>query len=468
MRPLLISTSILLTCSTVAQNLVPNGDFEDYVQCPDYVSQIDRASGWFRPTEGTSDYFHACLGVPWSLSVPDNSFGNEPAHSGEGYAGFYCFYSNDATGVPGDDDREYVTHALAEPLVPGNTYAVEFFVSLADASKYAVRDIGALLSMDPPLRSDEFAIQRAPHVTNSSLELLVEKDGWTRIGGCFVADSAYGYITIGNFKPAATTVYTEMSTEYPLTFYSYYFVDDVSVSRMIPPDLGPDRESCEAIVLSVSDPLPTGAYTWNTGATGPSILADTTGIYIVSHTVGGCTLRDFVLVQRMRPLVLLLPNDTIVDLCRQSEVLIGAGGLPPNCTVHWNTGATVGMISVRNAGTYTITAEAPGHCPGEASITVVDSCRTPLYLPNSFTPNGDGVNDHWGPVWNGLVDGRFELWLHDRWGRPVTVLRGTDEVWDGTIDGSPAPEGMYTWRCRTTSTDDVTERTSSGHVLILR
>lgn len=55
---------MVIAFSVGAQNLVPNGDFEDYTQCPDYVSQIDRAVGWFRPTEGTSDYLHACLGVP--------------------------------------------------------------------------------------------------------------------------------------------------------------------------------------------------------------------------------------------------------------------------------------------------------------------------------------------------------------------------------------------------------------------
>lgn len=467
-KTLLIIAFVMLASPSGAQNLVPNGDFEDYTQCPDYVSQIDRASGWFRPTEGTSDYFHACLGVPWSLSVPDNSFGNEAAHSGDGYAGFYCFYANDAAGVPGDDDREYVTHALAQPLVPGSTYAVEFFVSLADASKYAVRDIGALLSMSPPLRSDEFAIEWDPQVTNSTLALMDEKDGWTRINGCFVADSAYGYITIGNFHPAATTAYTEMSTEYPLTFYSYYFVDDVSVSRIIPPDVGPDRESCEAVELSVLDPLPAGDYVWNTGAIGNSILADTAGTYIVSHIAGGCTLRDTVLVQLSQRLIPLLPSDTIVDLCRQNEVLIGADGLPPNATVNWNTGATSSVITVRNAGTYTIMAEAPGHCPGEASITVIDSCRTPLYLPNSFTPNGDGMNDHWGPTWNGQVEGQVELWLHDRWGRSMTVLRGIDAVWDGSIDGDPAPDGIYVWHCRTTNADESTEWTTSGHVLLLR
>lgn len=459
---------MVITFSAGAQNLVPNGDFEDYTQCPDYVSQIDRASGWFRPTEGTSDYLHACLGVPWSLSVPDNSFGNETAHSGQGYAGFYCFYANDAAGVPGDDDREYVTHALSEPLVPGTTYAVEFFVSLADVSKYAVRDIGALLSMTAPLRSDELAIEGVPQVRNSTLALLDEKDGWMRINGCFVADSAYGYITIGNFNPAATTAYDEMPTIYPLTFYSYYFVDDVSVRMTTAPDVGPDREGCEAIELAVSDPLAESDYVWSTGEAGSSILANSTGIYIVTFSNGGCTLSDTVLVEVFDTIAPLLPIDTIVDLCRNSSVLIEAGGLPPNATVHWNTGATTPMITVREPGTYTITAEAPDHCPGMANITVIDGCRTPLYVPNCFTPNGDGVNDHWGPTWIAKAEVTLEFWVYDRWGRPVAFLREPDATWDGTIDGAPVPDGLYAWGCRTTGPDYGTERSYNGHVLLMR
>ena len=57
--------SLLMSLVLRTQNLVPNGDLETYTQCPDYVSQIDRAVGWSRPTNGTSDYLNACLGVPF-------------------------------------------------------------------------------------------------------------------------------------------------------------------------------------------------------------------------------------------------------------------------------------------------------------------------------------------------------------------------------------------------------------------
>jgi len=126
------------------------------------------------------------------------------------------------------------------------------------------------------------------------------------------------------------------------------------------------------------------------------------------------------------------------------------------------------MITVRETGTYTITAEAPDHCPGMANITVIDGCRTPLYVPNCFTPNGDGVNDHWGPTWIAKAEVTLEFWVYDRWGRPVAFLREPEATWDGTIDGAPVPDGLYAWGCRTTGPDQGIERTYNGHVLLMR
>ena len=42
------------------------------------LGDVYKRQGWLRPTNGTSDYFNACLGVPFSESVPDNEFGYEP------------------------------------------------------------------------------------------------------------------------------------------------------------------------------------------------------------------------------------------------------------------------------------------------------------------------------------------------------------------------------------------------------
>ncbi len=451
-----------------AQNLVTNGDFETYTQCPDYVSQIDRATGWFRPTEGTSDYFNACLGVPFSENVPDNEFGDQLAHSANGYAGFYCFYSTTAVTTAPDGDHEYVTHALAAPLVPGETYTVEFFVSLADVSKYAVNDIGALLSVHAPHRMDSEAITATPQFMNTSLAMLDDKSGWARIHGCFVADSAFAFITVGNFHVGASTVFEEVPTSFPLTWYSYYYVDDVSVQHIEPPQLGPDLSICDATAIAVLNPAVGATYTWSTGEVGTSIIVDTAGMFSVQLDAGGCLLTDTIQVMMSPHIALHLPADTAVDFCTTPSLMLDAGPLPPNANVLWSTGASTMAITVQDPGTYAVTISAPDYCPGSAIINVIDACVLPVFVPDAFTPDGDGINDVWQPVWHANSDALIALTVFDRWGRVIFSTDSRYPSWDGRVNGTPAPADIYAWLLQARDRAAHADQQFSGHMTLVR
>ena len=84
-----------------AQNLVPNGDFEKYNNCPKNLAEIDfspsflsfpTVQGWVCPTFGTSDYYNACAAGTMA-GVPLNVAGYRTAHSGSAYAGMVGFGS---------------------------------------------------------------------------------------------------------------------------------------------------------------------------------------------------------------------------------------------------------------------------------------------------------------------------------------------------------------------------------------
>ncbi|MCB0794028.1 MAG: gliding motility-associated C-terminal domain-containing protein, partial [Flavobacteriales bacterium] len=81
--------------------------------------------------------------------------------------------------------------------------------------------------------------------------------------------------------------------------------------------------------------------------------------------------------------------------------------------------------------------------------TAVDSMllRPPahVYFPNAFTPDGDGVNEKWGPV--GHYIELFELTVFDRWGQVVFESDEFEKTWDGTINGGDiAPTGVYVYK----------------------
>ena len=63
------------------------------------------------------------------------------------------------------------------------------------------------------------------------------------------------------------------------------------------------------------------------------------------------------------------------------------------------------------------------------------------YLPNAFTPNGDGLNDVFGITGNNLNDMRFQLYVYDRWGNVVFESVHPEYKWDG----HGCISGTYIW-----------------------
>lgn len=67
-----------------------------------------------------------------------------------------------------------------------------------------------------------------------------------------------------------------------------------------------------------------------------------------------------------------------------------------------------------------------------------------FYIPNSFTPNADGVNDYFHPIGSGIKDQLIQV--YDRWGAQVYEGKGPGAQWDGTIDGKQAHNGLYFYK----------------------
>jgi len=69
-----------------------------------------------------------------------------------------------------------------------------------------------------------------------------------------------------------------------------------------------------------------------------------------------------------------------------------------------------------------------------------------FYAPNAFSPNGDGLNDVFIPEGVGFDNEKFNLYIYNRWGELVFETDDYNHGWDGnTIEGNPAPQGVYTW-----------------------
>jgi gliding motility-associated-like protein len=87
-------------------------------------------------------------------------------------------------------------------------------------------------------------------------------------------------------------------------------------------------------------------------------------------------------------------------------------------------------------------------------------------IPNAFTPNGDGLNDVFRPVYKGLVN--FEMDIFNHWGEHLFASRGLEiSGWDGTNKGRLLPRGNYIYKVQyTTITGETVQKT--GTVTLVR
>lgn len=220
--------------------LILNGDFEQYDTCPPGISgtfpsprsYIQYATGWSNPTNNTPDYFNACAplfppvpSIHYGASVPQNYWGNQMPHSGDGYAGF----GFSAGSIGG----EYIKTRLSDKLTPGALYCISCYVSLADSQDYAGNHIGFSFSSSSIFYPLGGMFPDSSVLITSGPNIITERTGWWHIEGSFRPDSAYEWMIIGRFGTLGPNDTLRMET--PLVPIQgggiYYYIDDVSLFK---------------------------------------------------------------------------------------------------------------------------------------------------------------------------------------------------------------------------------------------
>jgi len=69
-----------------------------------------------------------------------------------------------------------------------------------------------------------------------------------------------------------------------------------------------------------------------------------------------------------------------------------------------------------------------------------------IFIPNTFTPDGDEFNQTWRPFIRGIDIYDFELFVFNRWGEVVWESHDPEIGWDGTYNGKLVPVGGYVWK----------------------
>ncbi len=223
------NTPPIFGSATPSPNLVPNPGFENHTACPStFNSEIVFAPPWIAPTAGSSDYYHTCGTYP--VSVPVNRAGNQTPYDGDAYAGLHAHNTDLSPQLT--PYREYIETPLSQPLQPGRTYSVSFYVSLSDTATRAVDNLGAHLSVNQVTSGTHGPLLLTPQVRNPAGNFLTDKIGWTLIQGTFTAAGGEQFLTIGNFYSEAQTSTQPVSGG--TDGWAYYYIDGVTVRDTTP------------------------------------------------------------------------------------------------------------------------------------------------------------------------------------------------------------------------------------------
>ena len=229
-----------------------------------------------------------------------------------------------------------------------------------------------------------------------------------------------------------------------------------------------------ALLVTASGGYGNYYYNWSTTATTPQITVapqNSTSYFVqVSDECQTFSVAAVAMVQVVKPLAnfYIMSQDPMQGLPVQFE----------NASLNawsytWAFGDGNGSFLVNPTHTYTqpgayeITLIATNQegCIDSISKWIDIAPERYIYLPNSFTPDGDGLNEYFYGRFIGLMSARF--YIFNRWGEEVFFSDQLNFVWDASYEGVPVQDGTYTWYLIYEIEKGIYEDLS-GHVNVIR
>lgn len=205
------------------------------------------------------------------------------------------------------------------------------------------------------------------------------------------------------------------------------------------------------------------------------------GRYFLTITDGnGCAVDTaFSIARPAVDSVRIVPTASVIFT---GEEMSATARSSPSARIRWTTNPpvlicdTCRTISLRPTSDITLRVASVSEdgCRTTDSLTVTVAADHSVYVPNVFSPNGDGINDRWYPHCGRAVTRLVRCTIYDRWGREV--YRTSDvafsaiasQGWDGSSNrGKPAQTGVYTYILTVEFTDGI-ERDYSGTITLLK
>jgi len=224
----------------------------------------------------------------------------------------------------------------------------------------------------------------------------------------------------------------------------------------VPPDVtafGTDTICANETVPLGADAAEGLSYLWrpahsldNSELQNPMATPDTTTTYTVTVTDSvGCQSVSDVTVYVAVPEGLDAGADLYMETFNPMQIM---AELPPGVTVSWTPAEGLSCTDCHNpvanpeeSTMYYVEITDIYGCSSVDSVNVF--VYPTLYIPNAFTPDGDIYNHVFHAYGTGIRD--FDMLIFNRWGQQIFHSIDLMEGWDGTLNGNPAQQGVYTY-----------------------
>lgn len=202
----------------------------------------------------------------------------------------------------------------------------------------------------------------------------------------------------------------------------------------------------------------------------PSVIATPVSptLYIVTGiNEYQCTMSDTVFVNLFpQPHIIASPDQYLLE----GDDAPISGITSSNGTIYWTPSEHLScstcshtIASPLSDTQYFVTIQDENGCKDTDDVWIFFDPL--IYVPNTFTPDGDEFNNGFKAYGGNVRD--FELMIFNRWGEHIFTSYDINESWDGTYNGTKCQDGTYTWKIRYKDLKSKTyERV--GHVNVLR
>ena len=221
-------------------------------------------------------------------------------------------------------------------------------------------------------------------------------------------------------------------------------------------------------VISVNGGISPYLYNWSNGGTSANQDSLSAGVYQLTLTdANGCTMTQSITINQPSAIEVDAKPDTTIS-AGESVQLIGEGG--PFWL--WTPATSLSCSDCQNpvatpeeTTTYYLTVIGDSGCSATDSVTIVVEDNSDFFIPNIFSPNGDGHNDIL--YVRGKNISNIEYVIYDRWGNKMFESHDVGDGWEGTYNGKPVNAGVYVWYVKF-SLDNKEETIKKGSVSLVR